>query len=144
MTTKTEAAEIDIADLDTCAQCDTPFEFEYQRPDGSGSGVFLSVLGSQSAKVTSEINRLINARREKSANRAVGGRHKTAEFDPIEDDIAFGQRLSAVRLVGWRGIKQAYSPELALKLCQSNSLLSGQVLEASNDLGNFTPASRKA
>lgn len=141
---KTEDLGIDIADLDARALSDEAFEFEYIRPDGAGSGVFISVLGSQSDKVSSEINQLVNARRRKdavAARKSSGARPESAEFTPVEDDVEFGQRLSAVRIVGWRGIKQPYTPDLALKLCQSNAELSAQTLAASNELSNFMKVS---
>jgi hypothetical protein len=130
----------DLNDLDAVSAGDTPFEVEYLRADGSGSGVFLLVLGSQSEKVQSEVNRLVNDRRKKQALAAsVTSRNNTqAEaFTPIEDDIAFGHRLTAVRLVGWRGIKQEWSAENAYRLVSRNSEIAEQVTAASNNLGNF-------
>lgn len=130
----------DLNDLDAVAAGDTPFEIEYLRADGSGSGVFLLVLGSQSEKVQSEVNRLVNDRRKKQALAAsVTSRNNTqAEaFTPIEDDIAFGHRLTAVRLVGWRGIKQEWSADNAYRLVSRNSEIAEQITTASNNLGNF-------
>lgn len=137
--TKTDAL-LDLSDLDAVAAGDTPFEIEYVRADGSGSGVFLLVLGGQSEKVQAEVNRLVNDRRKKQAiAEAMQGRKNPdkADFTPIEDDIAFGHRLTAVRLVGWRGIKQEWSPENAYRLVSRNAEIAEQVTTASNNLGNF-------
>lgn len=137
---------LSLSDLDARSASDAPIEFEYVSPDGTPSGVFLSVLGAQSDKVTSEVNRLVNDRRKKEAAQAstrMGGRDQ-AVWTPIEDDIAFGQRLAAVRLVGWRGIKEDYSPENALKLCQINADVADQVTKTSNDSARFMKASPKA
>jgi len=136
----TKPAGLSLADLNARQHGAEAFEFEYLLQDGSGSGVFLSVLGAQSEKVTGEINRLVNERRKKEqvqAARNAGSRAASAEFIPVEDDIAFGQRLSAVRLVGWRGITDPFTPENALALCQSNADVAAQVLEASNETANF-------
>lgn len=144
--TKTETL-FDLNDLDAVAASDSPFEIEYLRADGSGSGVFLLVLGSQSEKVQSEVNRLVNDRRKRQALAAsVTARNNTqAEaFTPIEDDIAFGHRLTAVRVVGWRGIKQEWSAENAFRLVSRNSEIAEQVTTASNNLGNFMPTSSAA
>jgi hypothetical protein len=137
----------DLNDLDAVAAGDTPFEVEYIRADGSGSGVFLLVLGGQSEKVQGEVNRLVNERRKNQAvAAAMTGRVNPdkADFTPIEDDIAFGHRLTAVRLVGWRGIKQEWTAENAFRLISRNSEIAEQVTTASNNLANFMPASSGA
>lgn len=137
---------ITLAALSAISASETPFEFDYLLPDGSKSGVRLQVLGSQSAKVQAEINRLINERRtQESAKAYATQRSGGAEaITPIEDDIAFGHRLSAVRLVGWVGVEEPYSEAGALMLCQSNADISDQVLKASNNLGNFMRLKPKA
>lgn len=139
----TQAVEFDLDDLNIVQAAETPFEFEYIKPDGSNSGIFLSVLGGHSDKVRSVAAELINARRQKQAAREVqkarsGRNTPSAEFDTVESDIEFGQRLAAVRLVGWRGIKQPWSPEGAAKLCKINPLIADQVMQASDDVANFT------
>lgn len=130
----------DLDDLDAVSASETPFELEYIRADGANTGVFLLVLGSQSEKVQSEVNRLVNDRRKKQAQAAAlrKGADK-ADFTPIEDDIAFGHRLTAVRLVGWRGIKQEWSAENAYRLVSRNSEIAEQITTASNDVANFLP-----
>ena len=143
----TKETLLDITDLDAVAAGDTPFEVEYIRADGSGSGVFLLVLGGQSEKVQGEVNRLVNDRRKKQAvAAAMTGRSnpEKADFTPIEDDIAFGHRLTAIRLVGWRGIKQEWSAENAFRLISRNSEIAEQVTMASNNLANFMRASSLA
>lgn len=137
---------LSLADLDAVSASDTPFEFEYILPDGTGSGVFLQVLGSQSEKVTTEVNKLVNARRKQQAQaEAVKGRSPAgADFVPIESDLEFGHKLTAVRLFGWRGIGDTFTPENALRLVSRNSAIAEQITAASNDIGNFTPASSKA
>lgn len=156
----TKTAGVSIATLNVRKGSDTPFEFEYVDSSGSNSGIFFKVLGSQSDTITKAINVLVNERRSQEAVRLAKNQRAASTFTPVEDDIEFGQRLAAVRLVGWRrpgdtdglsadqlsrfqGIEEAYSPELALTLCQTNPDIAAQVLAASNDLGNFTLASPK-
>lgn len=138
---------ISLKSLDARSASETPFEFEYILPNGAGSGVFLSVLGGQSKQVSTEVNRLMNERRRQEAAHALnakfGGR-KAEAFITVESDIEFGQRVAAVRLVGWRGIDEPFSDELALQLCQSNQDISNQVAEKSSDLENFMPSSSPA
>ena len=147
MKSSIETPLFDLNDLDAVTAGDTPFEVDYVRADGSSSGVFLLVLGSQSEKVQSEVNRLVNERRKKQAvAAAMQGKANPdkADYTPIEDDIAFGHRLTAVRLVGWRGIKQEWSAENAFRLVSRNSEIAEQITTASNNLGNFMPAKSAA
>ncbi|MDB5456221.1 MAG: hypothetical protein JWP92_1806 [Caulobacter sp.] len=135
------APTVSLADLDARAKSCSAFEFEYILPNGDGSGVFLSVLGGQSPGVTEEVNRLLNDRRRREAAAEIrarsGGRKTEIEITTVESDIDFGHRLAAVRLVGWRGIQEAFSPDLALALCKSNQDISAQVTEQSNNVANF-------
>lgn len=138
----TKEAGVSLADLDLCAASDQPFEFEYLK-SGQPTGVFLSVLGSNAEKVTAESNRLINERRKAAqyAEAKNRGARNPDNIITIESDIAFGQRLAAVRLVGWRGITEPFTPELGLKLCRINADATAQIIERSDDMGNFTKAS---
>lgn len=131
---------ISLDDLDLLAAADRPFEFEYITARGEKSGIFLQVLGANSAAVTKLSADMENQRRHKDAlDKVMQGRRRqdTVEFRPIEDDVTDVQKLQAVRIVGWRGIKEPYTAELALKLCQRNPHLAAQAVEVSNDLGNF-------
>jgi hypothetical protein len=130
-----------LDDLDATKASAQAFEFEYITSSGDNSGVFLSVLGGQSEIVTTEVARLINDRRRKQASREVqqkiGVGSKVIEFETVESDIEFGQRLAAVRLVGWRGITEPWSVENALKLCRSNREIASQVTQQSDATANF-------
>ena len=132
--------KVSLAQLDAAKLGDTPFEFEYLAPDGAGTGIFFEVLGSETETVTSVVSELVNERRKKEAVRKMNEsfrNKKNAEFEPLESDVEFGQRLAAVRLVGWRGIEEAYSAEGALKLCKSNRDVAAQITQNSDDTGNF-------
>lgn len=151
--------ELTLDDLNTAAASDHAFEFEYINAKGEPSGVFLKVVGSQSEVVTREVAKLVNERRRKEAARSVANRvgtgPRTPEFETLESDVEFGQRLAAVRLVGWRrpgetdglseeqqarfsGIRDTWSPENALRLCRGNRELAAQVATQSEMTGNFT------
>lgn len=133
---------LSLEELDSSKAADKPFQFEYINALGEPSGVFLQVLGSQSETVSREVARLVNERRRKEAARSVaqkvGTGAKVVEFDTLESDVEFGQRLAAVRLVGWIGITEPWSPENALRLCKGNRELAAQVTTQSDLTGNFT------
>lgn len=132
-------AAISLDALDARKASEEAFEFEYILVDGTRSGIFLSVLGAHSERVTTETNLLVNDRRRtQSALEAQAATNRQAEnFIPIESDVEFGQRLAAVRIVGWRGIAEDYSAERGLWLCQRNPDIAAQVTAKSNNLGNF-------
>lgn len=138
-----DAVSFSLADLDATTASETPFEFDYVKPNGDKSGIRFSVLGGNSDAVRSTAAEMINARRQKQAakemQRQRSGRNNraVAEYDTVESDIEFGQRLAAVRLVGWTGIKEPWSPENAAQLCRSNPHVAAQVMEESDDLQNF-------
>lgn len=139
---------VSLASLDARKASDQPVEFEYYGPDLKPTGVFFSVLGAQSQKVVEQTAKLLNERRKRDASQAAmrnrPGSPSDAAFTPVEDDIAFGQQLSAVRLVGWRGIEEEFTAERGLALIASNAHVKDQIDAVSNDLAGFMKSSPKA
>lgn len=140
MTTK---PMLSLADLDARAASATSFDFEYVTPSGAQTGVILSILGGQSKVVQDEANKAINERRRVEAIQAAQAKtsRDTDNYVTVETDVAFGQRLAAIRLVGWKGIKEPFTPELGLALCQNNNDVAAMILAKSNDMANFMKGS---
>ena len=132
---------ITLNDLDATKASAEAFEFEYINAAGEATGIFFSVLGGESEVVRAETSRLQNERRRKAAAREVaqkvGVGARKVEFEPFESDVIYGRRLAAVRLVGWRGIDDPFTPEAALYLCQNNDHIAAQITEQSNAMENF-------
>lgn len=141
MTKETKTKTFSLSDLDATKASESAFEFEYVNPAGDPTGIFFQVLGSQSETVTAEVSKLVNDRRRKEAVREVqrkmGTGKKDVGFETMESDIEFGQRLAAIRLVGWRGISDTWSFENALRLCQTNRHIAAQITEQSEEMANF-------
>lgn len=133
--------EFSLSDLDATKAGEKPFEFEFLDSDGEGTGIYFSVLGSETEAVTKEIAALVNERRKKEAARNMNNNSfrgkSNVEFEPLESDVEFGQRLAAVRLVGWRGIKEEFTKEGALLLCQTNRRAAAQITQNSDNAANF-------
>lgn len=122
---------ISLNDLNAVSAGKTPYEFEYKFNNGKGSGVFLQVLGSESETVAVETASIMAAERaRKTATEATG---KEYEFDAVR----VGKELAAARIVGWRGIKEEFTPDNAKKLCATNHMIADQVMQKSNALENF-------
>ena len=137
---------VSLASLNARKAGETPFAFNLIGPDGKETEIVLKVLGAQSDAVTRLTSQLINTRRREEAERAAqaSSNRPGDAITPVEDDVVFGQRLAAVRLVGWEGIEEPWSPDLALQLCQMNSDIAAQVTAQSNKTANFINASPKA
>ena len=163
MTKQAALAPFSLDDLD--ASVETPYEFEYEMPNGEMSGVWISVHGSQHPQVVAEIERLVDDRRRREGMAAMraqkSGRNDEPTFLPTREDREFTNRLAAVRVAGWRkpgeasgltdeqtkrfrGLDAPFSPENALRLVSSNRHISEAVIKESNDLGHFMKASRAA
>jgi hypothetical protein len=144
--TKINGAGVSLASLNARVAGEVPFKFAYVGPDGNETGIIFEVIGGHSETVQNKVNSLLNEKRRQEAIREASAnpaRPGDAAI-PIEDDIAFTQRLAAVRLVGWSGITDPWTPELAYLLCSSNPDIADQVLKASNKLSNFMKASAPA
>ncbi|MFY8164135.1 MAG: hypothetical protein ACOVKC_07855 [Brevundimonas sp.] len=141
-------ASVSLKSLDARAASETPFKFPFLDANGEETGVVLHVLGGQSKAVTEQVNRMMNDRRKATSIRELaaktGGRKQVAEFELVEDDIEFGQLVASVRLVGWDGIDEPYTPELAHELICSNIDVANQVAEQSGNMANFMKASSPA
>lgn len=130
--------------LNASKACDVPFEYEYIDPNGHETGLLLQVLGADSDTVRSAANALSDAHRRQEAIRSADATRPGDDITPAESLKLLGQKLAAIRLVGWKGMDRDYSPELALQLCQMNSHLADSVMTKSNKLGNFPGASPKS
>lgn len=126
---------LDLQDLNLATQCAEGFEFEYINPAGKPTGFFITVIGSEAEPVTEWVRKTLNSQRTQAAVAAKRG--KDVERT-VEDDIEFGNGAAAVRIIGWRGLKQEYSKENALTLVTINSHVREQVLKESNELANFS------
>jgi hypothetical protein len=124
-----------LTELDLVKPSETGFEFEYIQESGGPSGVFITVIGSHSGKVKSWVRKELNTIRQRAAMMEKKGKE---DIRLVEDDEEFGIRNAAIRIIGWRGITEDYTPELAIKLCEVNPEIRSQVIEKSDELANFT------
>lgn len=126
-----------LADLDVTKQCSQGFEFEVtDDASGKGTGIYLTVIGAHAAAVQNYTKKHVNEQRKIAAMQEKRGKKEIVRT--IEEDIEFGSELAAIRIVGWRGISDAFSPEGAIQLCTINPPIKEQVLKVSEDLANFT------
>lgn len=133
---------LSIADLDVRTPSGEGAEIEVKRADGSGTGVFIRVLGEQSEVVEKhQIDRtdartaeIVAARaQDKSGQAGVAAvSARTIMNDEIESAV--------VRTAGWRGLAEQFSVENARRLYTLNRSIARQVIAASNNEALFTKA----
>lgn len=137
------AKTFSLADLDITKKCEAGFEFEVtDEATGKGVGIFLTVIGAHAPAVENYTKKHLNQRRVFDEMQQKRG--KKAAVRTIEEDVDFGIELAAVRVIGWRGISDAFTPEGAIKLCTTNPPIKEQILRASEDIGNFSSLPAKS
>ena len=124
-----------IEDFNEIDQCKDAQPMEFKDEKGNEIGITVMVLGSQSEIVTKWRNKKLNAQRRYEDQQTKRG--KNADVKPIEEDLEFGTEFTSIRIVGWTGIEEEYSPKIALRWCSVNTEIVKQVMEFSEDLGNF-------
>jgi hypothetical protein len=125
-----------LADLNLQKKCQEAVDFKPLTPSGKELGITLKVLGGHAPAVQDWVNKALNDRRRAEAINAKRGRN--SDIRSIEDDIDFGIEVIAIRIVGWEGITEPWSPENALLLCRTNPEILSQVREFSEEIANFT------
>ena len=127
---------LSIDDLNASKKCEEGFEFEFIDENGDGTGFFITVIGSQAPSVKKV--RYARANKEQQHNEMLKKRGKDIPFKPVEDLVASIVSNVSCCIVGWRGIKEDYSPELAEQICDNNDAIFEQVKAASENIQNFT------
>lgn len=129
---------MDITLFDIVGDCERGHQFELRNPDGSDTGITLSVLGSfapgvvaHSARVT---ERLINEQRMAQRKGKVP---KTPTIDELKAQNIEG---AVVRISGWTGVRQPFSADLLRAALQRNPHWIAQITDESENLGNFGTA----
>jgi len=155
---KKEAVGFSLDDLNLVGKSETPFEFEYINEKGEGSGLWFSVLGDNADTVRTYVAEMIDVRNKKEAYaQAAAQKSRDKVVEPVltVENVKFGTRAAAVRLVGWRvvgdtnglpaeakerfqGMNVPYTAENGLKLCKQHPLVAAQIVEQSGNIGNFT------
>jgi len=133
MTKETKLLSIDDFDLSTAS--DTPFDLEVLNTKGVKTALTLQVLGSESEKVQEWTNRQANRIRTQATQKSVTGKEKVRT---AEEDDEYIIESAVVRIVGWSGLAEPFNKENATRLMARNVHARMQVLQASNELGNYS------
>lgn len=126
---------LSLADFNASAKCENAFEFAFLDDEGNETPWIISVIGDQSQSVKRAIYKKINNKRQQEAFLKKKG--KEVPIEDIEDLIADNIEGLASCIVGWRGIVEEYTPELAKIALDNNKSLADQVKSASENSKNF-------
>lgn len=143
----------DFASLDIATAAEQPFEFELKHPtEGNGLGVFVSVIGSESATFQAYLRREGNAARLRNFERQrKGGDDKPMTVEAEEEALirALATCMTAWRtviggtskpVIVWDGKELEFTQDNAAAWLTRFKFVRGQVNEATGELGNFIKA----
>lgn len=135
MSNETKTPILSLADFNASAKCENAFEFPFLDDEGNETPWLISVIGDQAPAVKRAIYKKINAKRQQEAFLKKKG--KEPALEDIEDLIADNIEGLSACVVGWRGIAEEYTPELAKIALENNKSLVDQVKAASENSKNF-------
>lgn len=139
MSEEQTSAGLDITSFDAVALSDRGVEIELLAADGvSGTGVFVTVLGRNADAVRKHINAVIDKQTREAQYAARRG--KQVEPKSMDEINAQNIESAAVRVTGWRNVRQSFDREILRNALRRNPHWVDQIIEASADLGNFTSA----
>jgi hypothetical protein len=133
---------VNIEDFDAVKASEHAHKFELKSADGvTGTGVFVLVLGKNADVVQDWTSKVVNKliRDAEYAKR----RGKQVEPQSLEDIRESNIKNALVRVVGWENVQQDYTSALMEKALRRNPHWVEQIIEESDDLGNF-PTSASA
>ena len=126
-----------IETFNAAKQCaENTFTFPYVNENGEETGFLITVIGDQADSVKKAIYKKINKERQQEA--ILKKRGKDVPVKDIEELIEDNIEGVAACIVGWSGVAEQYSPELAIRICENNRLIFDQVKAASENLANFS------
>lgn len=128
--------DLDILDFDAVKQSEHDHEFELKHLDGlTGTGVFVKVIGKHADVVTKFTARIINEQQRAAMLAHKSG--KPVPPKPLEELKAQNIEGAALRVTGWRNVKQPFSQELMRQALSRNPHWIDQIIEESDSIGNF-------
>lgn len=130
--------KFDIESFNSVAACEQGNEMEVMQPDGiTGLGIFFNVLGAQSDVVTQSVK--ASSKRYLAGRNIAEKQNKEAEFTNKIIDASDSKAINdaVIRVTGWRGVQQEYSPDLLKAVLKRNPHWIEQIFKYSEAIGNF-------
>jgi len=130
---------LDITGFDAVKESEAGYEFELLHTDGvTGTGVFVTVQGKHADEVKKWNSALVaKMTREHQMAARKGKPVEPKSMDELEAQNIDG---AALRVTGWRNVKQPFSREAMAAALKRNPHWIDAIVHESDDLGNFTKA----
>jgi hypothetical protein len=126
---------IDILSFDAVSDCEQGYDLELLDKDGvTPTGITVTVIGSKADSVQQWTSRVYSKMRQAEDLAKRKGQEVKVDLNELRSQNIDG---AALRVTGWKGVKQAFERELLKQALARNDHWVDQILEASNDLGNF-------
>jgi hypothetical protein len=139
MTQTKKTDPIDITAFDSMKDSEAGYDLELKQPDGmTGTGVVVTVIGRHSDVVMTFNRKRLNKALRDQQIAEKRGKPIELSAEKLRDEAI---EDAALRVTGWKNVKQPYTPQLLKAALVRNPHWIDQILEASNDLGNFTTSS---
>ena len=130
---KTATKPLSVFDFNEKSACENYVEMPYLDSSGKETGMVVHVIGAQAQTVRDMLTKCENKRKAIMFPPHGKGRDLTNE-EQREINI----NGHACRVVGWSGVEETYSHELAVKICDNNVSFYTQVVECSENITLFT------
>mgnify|MGYP003423184468 FL=1 len=128
--------KIDILSFNTVADCSAGFDLEMKNPYGDSLGFSLKIIGKHSDQVVNWVNSVVN---KHTVEAEIARRKNKPLADKTMQELRSQNIEGAmVRVIGWSGVEQAFDKALLKTAIENNPHWIDQIVEASDDLGNFT------
>jgi len=130
--------QIDITLFNAIKDSEQGYDLEMKSADGQDTGIVFTIYGKYaepvqkwSKKIFSEYQREIEIAKRK------GKEPEQKSIDELREQNVQG---AVIRVIGWKNVQQEFSAELLKTVLLSNPHFVDQIIEESDNAGNFTKA----
>ncbi len=130
---------LDITSFNAVKDAENFIKLDMKLADGESSGVVFHVIGKHAEAVQAVTRKIIRQQQNEEAIAKRKGKDPAPKT--IEELEETGIELAAARVIGWQGVKQPFDKETLKVALKNNPHWVEQVVDESNNDGNFTKAS---
>jgi len=131
--------KLDITSFNAVKDADNYIKLDMKLADGEPSGVIFHVIGKHAEAVQTVTRKIIRQQQNDEAIAKRKGRDPAPKT--IEELEETGIELAAARVTGWEGVEQPFDKDILKAALKNNPHWVEQVVDESNNDGNFTKAS---
>lgn len=128
-------ALLSLAAFNATQICEKTYTFPLIGFDGAETSVLLTIKGSEAKSVKDAIYKKLDKKRRQEKIDAE--RNKKPAFVETEVLVLDQKESVAMCIVGWTGLDEEFSPELALQLVANSDLVLQQVKDNAETVSNF-------